>query len=89
MCWNALASRSPLLSASLGLAVPVMTTGSTARPFFLASCATTSQICSSTPPRTPTLSGLGSAENAGPWNMAAAASTAPSRALANVPARAL
>ncbi|CUI66473.1 Uncharacterised protein [Achromobacter ruhlandii] len=89
MCWNALASRSPLLSASLGLAVPVMTTGSTARPFFLATCATTSQICSSTPPRTPTLSGLGSAEKAGPWNMAAAASTAPSRALASVPARAV
>src|SRR6478609_9747144 len=80
MCWKALASRSPLFSASLGLAVPVMITGSTARPFFLATWVTTSQICSSTPPRTPTFSGLGSAEKAGPWNIAADASTAPTSA---------
>ncbi|KAG1239656.1 hypothetical protein G6F68_018422 [Rhizopus microsporus] len=81
MCWKALASRSPLFSASWGLAVPVMTTGATARPFFLATCVTTSQICSSTPPRTPTFRGLGSAENAGPWNIAADASTAPNSVL--------
>ena len=42
---------SPLFSASLGLAAPLMTTGLTCRPCSRATRVTTSQISSSTPPR--------------------------------------
>src|SRR5256885_13392988 len=48
---------SPLFSASLGLAAPLMTTGLTCSPCSRATRVTTSQISSSTPPRPPTRSG--------------------------------
>jgi hypothetical protein len=41
MCWNVLASRSPLFSASLVLVAPASTTGLTFRPFFQATWLTT------------------------------------------------